>query len=65
VRSFCTRLTGKPREAVAAGKLATDLPSHQSRQLERLTYSSLAFTNDFLDMHEQLKRRLEGRSSKT
>lgn len=69
VWNFCTRLAGKPREAVAAGKLAielaTDLPSDQSRQLERLTYSSLAFTKDFLEMHEQLKRRLEGRSAKT
>jgi enoyl-CoA hydratase len=64
VWSFCKRLAEKPREAVAAGKLAielaTDLPSDQSRQLERLTYSSLAFTKDFLNMHETLKRKLGG-----
>jgi hypothetical protein len=57
-------LAEKPREAVAAGKLAielaTDLPSDQSRQLERLTYSSLAFTKDFLNMHETLKKKLGG-----
>jgi enoyl-CoA hydratase/carnithine racemase len=66
VQAFCARLAAKPREAVAAGKLAielaADLPSDQSRQLERLTYSSLAFTRDFLDMHETLKRRLEGKT---
>jgi enoyl-CoA hydratase/carnithine racemase len=62
VWAFCTRLAAKPGEAVAAGKLAiemaADLPSDQSRQLERLTYSSLAFTKDFLNMHETLKKRL-------
>jgi enoyl-CoA hydratase/carnithine racemase len=64
VWSFCTRLAAKPGEAVAAGKLAielaADLPSDQSRQLERLTYSSLAFTKDFLNMHETLRKRLGG-----
>ena len=64
VWSFCTRLAAKPGEAVAAGKLAielaTDLPSDQSRQLERLTYSSLAFTKDFTDMHKTLRRKLGG-----
>jgi len=66
VWNFCARLASKPREAVAAGllaiELATDLPSDQSRQVERLTYSSLAFTKDFLDQHTRLRRKLGGDS---
>jgi enoyl-CoA hydratase/carnithine racemase len=65
VWSFCMRLASKPGEPVAAAKLAielaADLPSDQSRQLERLTYSSLAFTTEFREMHEAMRRKLGGK----
>jgi len=61
VRAFCQRLAAKPPEAIAASKwaveLSADLPSDQSRQVERMAYSSLAFSQDFLSMHERHRKR--------
>ena len=53
-RAFCELLAKHPVEATAAGKLAielcADLPSDQSQQVERLTFSSLAFAKEYTDL---------------
>jgi enoyl-CoA hydratase/carnithine racemase len=64
VEAFCKKLAGFPREVVAAGKLAVemcqDLPIDQARQLERLTYSSLAFSPESAAMSAKVRERLKG-----
>jgi enoyl-CoA hydratase len=63
-RAFCEMLAQYPVEAVAAGKLAielcADLPSDQSKQVERLTFSSLTFAREYTDLHASLRNRLSG-----
>lgn len=65
VRAFCRRLATLPSEAVAAGKLsvefAVDLPSDQARQMERLTYSSLAFAQERIALKEAVVARLKSK----
>lgn len=67
VRDFCRKLAGFPREVMAAGKLAiemaVDLPIDQARQLERLTFSSLAFTKEQQEMSRRMRERLGGGKS--
>ena len=61
-RAFCEMLASHPVEATAAGKLAielcADLPSDQSRQLERLTFSSLTFAKEYTDLLDGMRDRL-------
>jgi enoyl-CoA hydratase len=63
-RAFCEMLAKHPVEAVAAGKLAielcADLPSDQSKQVERLTFSSLTLGKEYIDLHDSLRNRLGG-----
>ncbi|AIT79851.1 enoyl-CoA hydratase/isomerase family protein [Novosphingobium pentaromativorans] len=67
VRAFCIKLAGFPTEVMAAGKLALemveDLPADQARQLERLTFSSLAFTPDQKAMSKKMVDKLSGQKS--
>jgi hypothetical protein len=55
-------LAKHPVEATAAGKLAielcADLPSDQSQQVERLTFSSLAFAKEYTDLLNGMRDRL-------
>ena len=64
-RAFCAKLAGYPMEATAAGKvaidLATDLDSNQARQVEAMTFSSLAFTREYKELHEGIRGRLSAR----
>jgi len=63
-RAFCEKLANYPVEAVAAGKLAielcADLPADQSKQVERLTYSSLALSKEYTDLFDGMRDRLGG-----
>lgn len=63
-RDFCRMLAGFPVEAAAAGKLAielsADLDSDQSRQVDRLTFSSLAFCKEYNEMSDAIIKRLGG-----
>ena len=63
-RDFCRMLAGFPVEGTAAGKLAielcTDLDSDQSRQVERLTFSSLGFCKEYNEMSDAIIKRLGG-----
>jgi enoyl-CoA hydratase/carnithine racemase len=63
-RDFCRMLAGFPIEAAAAGKLAielsADLDSDQSRQVDRLTFSSLAFCKEYNEMSDAIIKRLGG-----
>jgi enoyl-CoA hydratase/carnithine racemase len=64
VRAFCRKLAGFPSETVAAGKLAiemaVDLPADQSRQLERLTFSSLVTCPGHIERSREYRRRFGG-----
>jgi len=68
VRGFCQMLAGHPLEASAVGKLAidlaTDLSSDQARQVERLAFSSLTFSREYLELHEQIRARLSASDKK-
>jgi len=63
-RDFCRMLASNPVEGAAAGKLAIDLCVHlgleEARQLERLTFSSLAYTREYTELADRLIKRLGG-----
>ena len=63
-RAFCEMLASHPVEATAAGKLAielcADLDSDQSRQVERLAFSSLTFAREYTDLYDNIRNRLGG-----
>lgn len=64
VRAFCRKLAGFPAEVLAAGKLAIemahDLPADQARQMERLTFSSLAFSSERESLADGVRNKLSG-----
>ena len=66
VMAFCTRLAGKPREAVAAGKLAieliADLDRAQGRNVERLTAGSLVMGEEFRTTVAAVRDRINRRT---
>ena len=51
----------EPRVALQlAIELCADLPADQSKQVERLTFSSLAFAKEYTDLLDGMRDRLSG-----
>ena len=67
-RAFCKMLASHPLEATAVGKmaieLAADLGPDEARQVERLAFSSLTFSREYLALQEKLLARLSGHKSR-
>lgn len=64
VLAFCRTLAAQPPDAMAAAKLAielaSDLESAQARQVERITFSSLALSREHVEMAAQHRLRILG-----
>lgn len=67
-REFCKMLASHPIEATAVGKmaieLAANLGSDEARQVERLAFSSLTFSREYLALQEKLLARLSAHKSR-